>query len=309
MAEPLLTIGILTHNDYDGVYFTISSIRMHHPEVADRIRYTIVDNSPDTPHGEAVRNLAKNLPNVDYHQVRGVSSSTFKNLNFELARTPYVLHLDGHVLLQPLAISRLLKFYDKYPNCHDLLQGPLYGDDNKVIATHMRPAWRGGNFGTWEIDSRGTSAENDMFEIPMHGMGLFACSRAGWPRFAGGMRAFGAEEGAIHEKFRLMGRKTWCLPFLGWMHRFGRPNGASYQHTNEDKVRNYLAAFKEVHLPTESIREHYKHRIMPHDKAKNEAWIDELMMYENHLPASPFVRPEGYVPFLGQQIVQLPDNK
>jgi len=309
MTEPLLTISILTHNDYDGVYFTMSAIRMYHPEVADKIRYTVVDNSPDTPHGKAVRDLCNNLPDVDYHQVRGVSSSTFKNLCFELARTKYVLQMDGHVLVQPKAIARLLKFYEKYPDCHDLLQGPLYGDNNKIIATHMRPAWRGGNFGTWEVDSRGTNPLGDMFEIPMHGMGLFACTRAGWPRFSGGMRAFGSEEGAIHEKFRLMGRKCWCLPFLGWMHRFGRPGGASYSHTNEDKVRNAIAAFHEAQLPTESIREHYKHRIFPHDKAKNEAWIDELMMFENTLPPSPFVKPAGYVPFLGQPIVLLPDTK
>ena len=307
MTKALLTIGILTHNDFDGTYFTMSSIRLHHSEVADRIRFVVIDNSPDGPQGKALYDLTKNMSDVDYHQVRGVSSSTFKNLSFELARTPYVLQMDCHVLLRPHALEKLIKFYEAFPDCHDLLQGPLYSDDNKLIATHMEPNWRGGNFGTWDIDKRGQDENGEMFEIPMHGMGLFACSRVGWPRFAPGMRAFGAEEGALHEKFRLLGRKVYCLPFLGWLHRFARPNGANYSHTHEDKIRNYLAAFHEAQLPTESIREHYKHRIMPHDHSANEKWVDDLMAFEKTLPDMGLRRKPGIQPFLGRPIKQLPD--
>lgn len=308
MAAPILTICILTHDDFDGVYFTIASIRAHHPEVAKRIRFTVVDNSPDSPHGKALYELTRGMPDVDYHQVRGVSSSTFKDLSIELARTEYVLFLDGHVLLRPNALARLIKFFETYPDWSDLIHGPLYNDSNHLIATHMEPNWRGGNFGTWAMDPRFIDETSDMFEIPLHGMGLFACARAAWPKFAGGMRAFGAEEGGIHEKFRVMGRKVWCFPFLGWIHRFFRPLGTKYTHTHEDKVRNYVASWKEACLPLDSIRTHYATRMYPADLAFNAKWIDDLIAYQKRLPAPYIQLPPDYKPFLGLPIQQLPDT-
>ena len=52
------------------------------------------------------------------------------------------------------------------------------------------------------------------FEIPMQGLGLFACRRAAWVGFNTRFRGFGAEEGYIHEKTRQHGGRTLCLPFL-----------------------------------------------------------------------------------------------
>jgi hypothetical protein len=305
MANEKLTIAMLTYEDYHGVYFTISSIRLHHPEVAGRIRFLVVDNSPDGPHGKEVAKFCSGKNDVDYQQVRHVSSSTFKNLCFELAQTPYVLHLDCHVLLAPGSINKLLKFYEHYPECCDLLQGPLLSDEGTVLATHMEPVWRGGNFGIWAKDDRGTCPGNDMFEIPLHGMGLFSCSRAAWPRFASGMTAFGAEEGSIHEKFRLLGRKTYCLPFLQWMHRFGRPGGAQYRNTQDDKVRNYITSFKEVGLPLQTIQDHFMQHVYKNESDAARKWISELMTYQHMLPPCPFKIPADYKPFLGFPIKDL----
>ena len=50
-----------TYDDYDGVYFTIQSLKMYHPLVnRDDVEIIVVDNNPDSPHGEATKNLVTN---------------------------------------------------------------------------------------------------------------------------------------------------------------------------------------------------------------------------------------------------------
>ena len=57
----------------------------------------------------------------------------------------------------------------------------------------------------WGDDPRGADPTAPGFDIPMHGLGLFACRRAAWPGFHPKFRGFGGEEGYIHEKFRQCG--------------------------------------------------------------------------------------------------------
>ena len=73
------------------------------------------------------------------------------------------------------------------------------------------------------------------------------------PRF----RGFGGEEFYIHEKFRQAGHKCWCLPWLRWLHRFGRPQGVPYPNTFEDRIWNYLVGWSELGLPLDAIYEHF----------------------------------------------------
>lgn len=300
MTKPILTVGMLTHDDYHGVYFTINAIRMYHADVADKLHFVVIDNNPDQQHGQETKRLVQGLPNATYHEIRGVSSTSFRNLVFELSPADHVLCLDCHVLLWPKAISRLVAFYEDNPDFHDLIQGPLVSETGTIYATEMLPTWRGGNFGIWHNSGKADDETADMFEIPMHGMGLFACSRVGWPRFTAGMRHFGAEEGTIHEKFRLLGRKCWCFPFLRWLHRFGRPGGPNYRNTSEDKVRNYLLTFTETQLPIESIEDYWKHRLSG-NKQQSEAKMEELMFWAQTLPPSPFPQAQ-HDRFLGEPI-------
>jgi hypothetical protein len=92
----------------------------------------------------------------------------------------------------------------------------------------------------------------------MQGTGLFACRRAVWPGFNPNFRGFGGEEGYIHEKFRQAGGRTLCLPFLRWMHRFGRPLGITYPNIWEDRIRNYYIGRIELGLQTADIESHFK---------------------------------------------------
>ena len=299
----MLTIGMLTHDDYHGVYFTINAIRMYHPEVLDKIHFTVIDNNPGSPHGRDVRNLCHQLPNVHYHTVSGVTSTSFRNLIFELAPTEQVLCIDCHVLLWPKSIQRLLRFYENNPGFrHDLIHGPLLTETHDVLATHMEPNFRGWNFGTWANNGMAADETADPFEIPMHGMGLFACSRTGWPRFASGLRYFGAEEGTIHERFRRLGRRSWCLPFLRWVHRFGRPDGPKYPNPPSGKVWNYMVAFRDCGLSVEWVEDYFARHLNP-DVVEANRMIDFLRVELNNVPPSSLPpAPEGYQPFMGLPI-------
>lgn len=95
------------------------------------------------------------------------------------------------------------------------------------------------------------------FEIPAQGLGVFASCRDTWLGFNRDFRLFGGEEGYIHEKYRRAGRKAICLPFLKWVHRFGRPNGQPYQNSVAGKIRNYLLGFQELGMCTDSIKHHF----------------------------------------------------
>ena len=41
-----ITIGTCVYDDYDGVYFTIQSIRLNNPDLLDRIEFVIINNNP-----------------------------------------------------------------------------------------------------------------------------------------------------------------------------------------------------------------------------------------------------------------------
>lgn len=96
------------------------------------------------------------------------------------------------------------------------------------------------------------------FEIPAQGLGLFACRKDSWLGFNPRFRGFGGEEVYIHWKYRAGGRKTLCLPWLKWLHRFGRPGGVPYPMNVEDRVRNYLIGHLELGLNPKPVLDHFK---------------------------------------------------
>lgn len=249
-----------THNDYDGVFFTIQSIRMFHKEVLDDIEFVIVDNNPSGNHGKAVRELVDWIKEpIQYLPFTNYESSTIKNKVFELADTPYVMCVDCHVLLEPGSIKKLIDYYDSRKDYGNLLQGPLVYDNLSNISTHFDLSkWGSHMWGKWDTDDRGVDPDNEPFEIPAQGMGLFSCRKDSWLGFNKKFRGFGGEEGYIHEKYRKNGKKTICLPFLRWLHRFNRPNGAEYSNNLEDRFRNYYIGFLELGLDISTLKKEFK---------------------------------------------------
>jgi hypothetical protein len=103
----------------------------------------------------------------------------------------------------------------------------------------------------------GSDPDEPIFEIPAQGLGLFLGAKEHWLGFNPHHKHFGGEECYIHEKYRRAGRKTYCLPFMGWRHRFGRPEGPRYPISREGKMRNYVLEFMELGLDLEPIRKHF----------------------------------------------------
>ena len=261
-----LTVAMATYDDFDGTYFTVQAIRLYHREVLDDIEFVVLDNNPRGKSGEPLRAFADSIPNLRYvPEVRSVGTAVRGRL-FDLADTPWVICLDCHVMLVPGALARLLKHIEEEPGCIDLLQGPLISDRFDSCLTHMEPEWRDGMYGTWAHDSRGDDIDGEPFEIPMQGLGLFACRKAAWPAFNDRFRGFGGEEGYLHGKFRAAGGRTLCLPYLRWLHRFGRPGGVPYPIRWEDRILNYFAGFNELGWDTGPVKAHFAEKLRRTDR-------------------------------------------
>lgn len=277
-----LTIGMATYNDFDGVYFTVQALRLY--QDLDDTELLVIDNFGSVH----TRRFVEGLPNARYILATDVQGTAApRDLVFREAQGEAVLCCDAHVLFAPGAIARLKAYYRDNPDCRDLLQGPLWYDnmrDNNV-STHFNPAWRAQMWGTWGTDPRGLDPEGEPFEIPMQGLGAFSCRKAAWPGFNPAFRGFGGEEGYIHEKVRQRGGRCLCLPWFRWMHRFGRPSGAPYRLTVDDKYRNYIIGHAELGLDLAPVHEHFAEFLSEHRMRE----LAKFALYDQRIAALPLV--------------------
>ena len=272
--DKLLTIGMATYDDFDGVYFTTQSLVLHH-DILNEIDYEIIiiDNHPGSKHSEPIRHMSNWLKDkVRYIESSNYVSTAVRNEIFNNAKGKYTISLDCHVLLKNCSIDALLEYYKQNPDCKDLVQGPMLYDDQKGYATQFDPIWRGHMYGIWGANKEKYEAGKP-FEIPMMGLGLFSCETKNWLGFNPLFKGFGGEEGYIHEKFRRNGGKAICLPQLQWVHRFGRPDGVKYRLVLEDRVWNYFVGWLELtkdpeHEMIKQILEHFKDKL-PSGSLKN----------------------------------------
>lgn len=233
-----LTIGIPTYEDPDGVWFTLQGLAMYHP----RVSYLVLDNSPRPC--DRTQRLLRAIGGTYTHRPDLTGTSIPKDALFRFAKTPWVLCLDSHVLLELGAIAALLTYIGKHPESNDLIQGPLVFDDGEFVATHWEQHQPPALWGQWTQYT--CWRQDEPFEIPCMGMGLFAMRKQAWPGFHPLFRGFGGEEGYIHEKVRQRGGKCLCLPALQWRHRFRDGIPPPYRLSNEDQVWNALVGHREV---------------------------------------------------------------
>ena len=262
-----LTIGMAVYDDFDGVYFSIQAIRMFHSEIINDIEFLIIDNNPDSPNGRETKNFCNHVQNIKYIPIEEYKSTAVRNKIFEHASHPYVLSMDCHVFFEAGSLKKLMDYYSSNLNTKDLLQGPLLYDDLQNIASHFQPVWSHQMYGVWGTDQRALDKNGEPFEIQMQGLGAFSCKKDSWLGFNSLFRGFGGEEGYIHEKFRKSGHKTLCLPFLRWVHRFGRPNGVKYPLFLKDKIRNYFIGCIELKQDPRPIINHFKEWQREHELA------------------------------------------
>ena len=61
-----LTVGMATYDDYDGVYFTVQSMRINNPELEGALEFVVIDNNPGGPCSEALSELGKWIDGYRY---------------------------------------------------------------------------------------------------------------------------------------------------------------------------------------------------------------------------------------------------
>jgi hypothetical protein len=249
-----LTVGMATYRDFDGIYFTIQALRLY--QDMEDVEILVVDNFGC----ESTRGFVEGSAGGRYVLApQLVGTSAPRDLVFREARGESVLCVDSHVLLAAGVLGRLKRYYRDHPDCLDLLQGPLVDDNLEDISSHFDPVWREHMWGVWALDPRAHKGQDgEPFDIPMQGLGLFSCRKSAWPGFHPGFRGFGGEEGYIHQKFRNLGRRCLCLPWLRWVHRFGRPAGVPYLMRLRDRITNYLIGHRDVGLDETPVLEHFR---------------------------------------------------
>lgn len=248
MSPLKLTISMATYDDFDGVFFTIQSIRMYH-NIGD-VEFVVLDNNHTSEHGKAVRHFLKDIPRVKYVEVTKDSGSWTKYLGVQYASkdSDIILGLDCHVMLMPGFFEALFTFWENNPRSLNLLSGPLVYNRLDACSTHMDPKWRGHDFGTW-----GDAPELKAglpFEIPMQGMGCYSFLRRAWQPITDQVSGFGSEEWYMAEHFRRHGGIVVCHPKMKWLHRFGRPV-RTFPLSAEAKIKNYYAGWLDLYGSTQ----------------------------------------------------------
>ncbi len=252
-----LTIGIATRDDYDGAWFTIASLRLHHRELMYRVEILLLDDHPEGLAAPALKALDRIVPNLRYLPVTGSRPAPVRDLLFRHAQGETVLVLDGHVLLAPGALAAVLDHFAVRPGCRDLVQGPLLAEDTYTVAgCRLDPVWEAGTYGLRADDPRAHDLGGPAFDIEMQDLGLFACRRDAWPGLNPWFRGLGGEEGYLHEKVRRGGGRTLCLPALRWMRR--RPSGVPCPPAWDDRIRDHLIAWRELGWDDTPVREHFR---------------------------------------------------
>ena len=233
-----LTISMAVYEDYNGVLFSTQALRLYQ-NLPKGTEILVLDNKPDSDDGRQTRKFIESfVPYGRYIEVTDRASSFVKYDAFKHAIGDVVLGLDSHVMLKPGAIEALLAWWEEHKGEPHNLTGPLVHDCLGYWSTHMNPAWRGTDFGTWGTNDEAMKA-GEPFEVPMQGMGLFSFWREAFKPLKESYRCFGGEEGIIAERVRQAGGKTVCHPKLGWWHRFDWPIRRPFPMDMKEKVRNY----------------------------------------------------------------------
>lgn len=289
------SVGMAVFNDFDGVYFTTQSLLTHHAPYVGQI--IVVDNNPN----DRTRRYVQSIHGTYVPMPEPKGTAPPRNEVFRHARHDRVVVLDSHVLLEPGAFKSLNEhvtdddlyhgplIYDWGDICATHMRnewrgemwgiwsqawqhesgGPILeetGVNGRLeevmtgIESDVRPEWpnvRG------SLRAMGYRQPVSKFEIPAHGMGLWACRRDSWLGFNPEFRHFGGEEFYIHVKYRQAGRKVWCLPDVRWRHRFSdlTTHKIEYPLSLEGKVRNYCIGLKELGLPLDPIYKEFGGRL------------------------------------------------
>ncbi len=297
MSRPFLTIAFPTFKDYQGIWASVGALGLYHSDALEDCEVLVMDNGPYDKDSENLTNWNwEYCPRRYVRDAEIIGTAYAKDACVRHAKGEFVLVMDSHVMLWPDALTKLKEYLQnvKYPApaCDDFYTGPLIYDDLKAISTHFADQWRGEMWGTWDTDDRGRDMTSPPFEIPANGNGLFCVRKDSWPGMNQYFRGFGGEEWYIHEKYRRLGRKVMCLPFLRWYHRFGPSNGRPYDAVTYDKVRNGVLCLLDLGLCLDRIKHHF---VIEEQPGTKRSYITEEQW--DLLVADPYAyKPELFTP-------------
>ena len=257
MADPLLTIGMATYDDPQGVWWTLSSLRLHHlGPVEQRVELLVIDDHP-----RENKDLVNACANAGARLVRhskNLGPAHAKNSIWEHATGTHVLMLDCHVLLGRDSVKYIIDSIQQDKIGKDMWVGPLVNERGAIIATELLPQLRGDFFGTWHVAA---DRPNEVREIIAHGSAYALMQRSCWPGFSQHFRGFAGEEIYIHDQVRRRGGRVLYHPQLSWSHRFCRFAPVPYTLTLNDKARNYLIAAHESGWNIDQFRRYFTRRL------------------------------------------------
>src|SRR5688500_13590150 len=112
----VLTIGMATYNDYDGVYFTLQALRLY--QHLDDTELLVIDNFGC----EHTKQLVDGWAKASYVPVTdSVGAAAPRALSYQEAEGAAALRRDSHVLFSPRVIHSLPAYYATHPDCPDLV--------------------------------------------------------------------------------------------------------------------------------------------------------------------------------------------
>ena len=137
-----VTVGVsMAHiNDFDGVYFSIMSARLHQSHVSHTL---VVDSGDDAVISHALKDLMNNAGGSYLPYTGPAGTSAPRDLAIRAQRTDVVICMDCHVLLLPGAVAAVQRYFEDPKNRKNILSGPLLFDSLNLVGapTHFNPAW------------------------------------------------------------------------------------------------------------------------------------------------------------------------
>ena len=112
-------------------------------------------------------------------------------------------------------------------------------------------------YGVWESDPRGEDPQAAGIDIPMQGLGLFACRRGAWPGFDPGSAGLAVKKAtSTRRRASAADERCVCRSCDGSTGSSG-PSVHLIVTRWEDRIHNYYVGFTELGLDTAEMEAHF----------------------------------------------------
>ena len=221
MGVGRLTVGCSTYLDYEGVWYTLTSILQHHGLFDGAVEMMVIDNGPEPDEKMRLIVEGRGARYIPCHEKRGAYVG--KDRLIEEAGTPWVLTLDSHVMMPPDALEFLLRFANENDDSEDLYHIPLLSHIGQVSDfRNLGRIW--GEKGEQHHGSSGAWKDAGApYPVLAACTGAYLVRKDAWRSGRGYdpiLGAFGGWEGPLDVKWWLMGRRALSMRWPEAGHRW-----------------------------------------------------------------------------------------